>query len=174
MAGSIYNIAEWSSLATYAKHFVVKNNNSYYYSLQDHVASASFSADLGSGLWGGYITDSNGESKPSFLWTPSISSEIAANPRVKTISFGDGYSQRTKDGINNNLLSLQLSFDGRTLIEAKAILHFLYTREGVESFLWTPPEPFNKQKRFICKEFPMSTSFFGAYNIRCTFEEVVS
>jgi hypothetical protein len=56
MAGSIYNIADWSSLATYAKHFVVKNNNSYYYSLQDH-CNASFSADLIVDL-GRYITDS--------------------------------------------------------------------------------------------------------------------
>lgn len=175
MAASIYDIADWSSLVgSYPKHSVIKYLGKYYYSLISHVPSASFLDDLSANRWSGYITDANGEIKPAFLWTPSTSSEIMSRPRTKTISFGDGYSQRIKDGINNNLLSLNLNFEGRTLIEAKAILHFLYTREGVESFLWTPPEPFNKQKRFVCAEFPMNIQFFGAYNISCKFDEVVN
>ncbi len=56
-------------------------------------------------------------------------------PRVKVIKFGDGYEQRFKDGINNQLKRYQLNFVEK-METGKAIDEFLRARGAVESFTW--------------------------------------
>ena len=60
-----------------------------------------------------------------FFWKPSISLSVAQKPKMNEIGLGAGYTQIYRDGINNNLLSLDLQFNNRTDSEARAILHFL-------------------------------------------------
>jgi len=75
----------------------------------------------------------------TFTYIPSTNFTADNAPRVLTAQFGDGYSQRTADGINTNVKNWDLSFNNRTLEDALAIKDFFITKKGVEAFLWTPP-----------------------------------
>jgi len=188
---NIYDINTFpTSEAEYKKHEIVKitassdpivypamadqvkpapQNNTYYYALNDH--SSSTAPHSNTVNWGGYKTDTNGLYWPYFLWTPSYPVQANQAPRMRSIKFGDGYEQRTQDGINNSLLTLALSFSLRDADEGKAILHFLESRLGTEPFLFLPPDPYSKQKLFVCKSWASNFNFFDNYDVTATFEE---
>lgn len=172
MANNIFDINNWAPSVYYPKNSIVKNGTYYYYALLDHTSNGG-TFDTDSLKWGGIATDSNGETKPQFIWVPSYQSNFNGNPRVKEIKFGDGYTQRSKDGINNILLDLEYNFDNRSLNEASAILHFLHTRQGTESFLFTPAPPFAKQKRFICNKWNHLPNFYDNHTVRIGLQESV-
>ncbi|MAF24952.1 hypothetical protein CL634_05190 [bacterium] len=109
---------------------------------------------------------------PYFVWKSSYNVQVSHQPRIQTIQFGDGYEQRLKDGINNNKLSFNLSFEGRTQNEATAILHFLNDKEGYASFYFKTPPPYSLIKKFVCKQFNSSFIYEDNYNVQCTLEEV--
>lgn len=147
------------------------HSRSYFYSLTDHVASTTYpNADATN--WGGWALDSvTSRYKPLFYWLPSYNVQSNHEPRVKKIVLGDGYEQRSPDGINSSLLDLQLSFELRNRKEATAILHFLETMGGTTSFLFTPTPPLDKQKRFICSSWTSTYVFFDNYTIQASFKE---
>lgn len=168
---SIFDIPNWSDSVTYSKNSAVKSSNLYYYSRAD--GNIGNTPSVGSSSWAGYANDPiTNEIKPEFIWRPSYGSTVDNSPRVLKIQFGDGYVQRVKDGINNDLMVLDLTFEGRDTNEALAIIHFLKTREGKDSFLFTPPPPFNKIRLFVCQQFPTSINFYQNNTIRAAFEEV--
>lgn len=172
MANNIFDIGNWAPNTFYSKDSPVKNGNYYYYALVDHTSNGG-NFDTDGTKWGGISTDSNGEIKPTFLWIPSYQSTTNNNPRIKEIKYGDGYTQTSKDGINNLLLDLDLSFDNRKLNEISAILHFFNIRQGTESFLFTPPPPYAKRKRFICKTWNHVPVFYDNHSVKAKFEEKV-
>lgn len=91
-------------------------------------------------------------------------------PKVTEISFGDGYSQRARNGLNTNPQTWDLSFSNRTDTEAEAIDAFLTARGGVESFDWTP---YNESAgKYICKEWSKSLDGFNRNSIQATFIQV--
>ena len=131
-----------------------------------------------SAFWGG-ITTRNGAAKAKFIWSPSYNFSVQHEPRTSTITFGNGYQQRFKDGIYNNLLKFSLKFEHRDTKEAKAINHFLKARDGVESFVFENiPEPHNDlqnggyTKIFVCKSWTSEYVFYNNYTITAEFEEV--
>jgi phage-related protein len=73
-----------------------------------------------------------------------------SKPRVIKNAFGDGYSQRTVDGINANLQTWNLTW---TKLEADidTIESFLDDHGGYIAFYWTP-ERESTQRKFICPE----------------------
>ena len=73
-----------------------------------------------------------------FTWTPSKMFTKKVKPRVKVIQFGDGYSQRVPETINNLEAEWSLTFSNRGLIDAAALISFLETHTGSEAFNWTP------------------------------------
>jgi phage-related protein len=75
--------------------------------------------------------------------------------------------------INNNLLNLSIAFNNRDINEHAAICHFLEVREGEESFLFTPPEPFNELKSFICLRWTPVAEFYDNYSVSAEFLEVI-
>ena len=147
------------------------SSRSYFYSLTDHTASTTNPA-IDTVNWAGWKADSlTGKKKPSFHWTPSYNVQSKHEPRVKKIMLGDGYEQRSPDGLNSSLLDLQLSFELRNQKEANAILHFLETMGGTASFLFTATPPFNKEKRFLCSNWSSSYVFFDNFSINAQFSE---
>ena len=180
MSTSIYNIQSWAQNTQYRKNDIVKNGSTYYYAKEDHVSSSSH-ADINEtiaanpSLWGGTAIDPyNGATKPQFIWTPSYSSDVSLSPRVKIIKFGDGYEQRITDGINTILINIDFLFDGRSIEETTAILHFFYEKAGVKSFLFTPSPPHNIIKRFVCRNWSHQNQFYNNHSIKAKFEEVAS
>lgn len=64
----------------------------------------------------------------------------ARTPRVLSARFGDGYEQRSEDGIHADLQSWRVSFDPILTSEADAIEAFLVQNQcATIPFNWTPP-----------------------------------
>jgi Phage-related protein len=73
-----------------------------------------------------------------FTWCARVNASGQSDFDVRTIQFGDGYSQSAEDGINSRHMTWNLQFTGdETFIgEIKA---FLNRQMGYKSFQWTPP-----------------------------------
>jgi len=167
---NIYDISNYAAGVTYAKDDIVKSGASYYYSLAD--GNLNNTPSVSSVYWGGYRVDFNGITYPHFFWAPSYGNNVDQAPLLTTISFGDGYSQTVKKEINHNLLKIGAVFNDISLAKVSAISHFLYVRGGVETFLFTPPPPYSKLKRFKCKTWNVVDNFWNNYSIQTSFEEV--
>ncbi|MBT6196722.1 MAG: hypothetical protein HOI54_06835 [Candidatus Marinimicrobia bacterium] len=79
---------------------------------------------------------------------PNFNTEVNSNPdrgmkteqkpKVLTVSYGDGYEQRTVDGINNLPEQWSLEWKNRPVAETNKIIKFLEDQGGVTSFDWYP------------------------------------
>lgn len=166
---NIFQVDDFSASETYQKNDAVSQGGFFRYALNDVAAGAFTEAE-----WGGKADDPiDGAARPHFFWVPSYGASVNNEPVVNTIKFGDGYQQRVADGINNNLLKIEYSFDNRDNAEAFAILHFLHSRSGTEMFLFKPHAPYRKLKRFVCKTWVQTYNFYDNNTIRARFEEVV-
>ena len=151
MSDSIYNILPHTSGSSqkYALDDIVKHGDHYYYCVQAHDnADGVQTPAAGSTFWNG-TTMIGSDEKPYFFWRPSYGYNQKTEPRVRVVRFGDGYEQRVPDGIQNQLLTLELAFTERGGSESTAILHFLNARGGSESFVFYPPKPYNVPKKFV-------------------------
>ncbi len=73
----------------------------------------------------------------TFPYTPDWGAAPELQPRVLQAKFGDGYDQRTADGLNDLLSTWKLSFSVRTQAEATAIAAwFARHRAHVTAFDW--------------------------------------
>jgi phage-related protein len=172
---SLYNVATWSSAIDYPEHSIVWGGSSfpyYYYALVSHTSTASLENDINNGKWGG-IAKFRSQSRANFIWKPSYNPNIRTEPTIKVIKFGDGYEQRAPDGISNDLLQIDYVFENRNLAEATAIAHFLRTRGAWESFLHTPPAPYDESKLFVCRAWDFVPVFIDNFRITAKFEEQV-
>lgn len=168
----IYSVNNWATATLYKKNAIVINNNFYYYAKQTHTSS-NFASDLNNGLWDGVINYA-GVQYPYFFWKTSYDYNTDVSPLVKSIKYGDGYSQDIADGLNNILLPINLNFDDRGLDETTAILHFLHARNGTERFIFVPPAPYNISKKFVCQKWSSTQKFVERYKISAIFEERVA
>lgn len=109
-----------------------------------------------------------------FVWIPAYGAKKKVTSKIRKSEFGDGYSQRTGFGINNQAKEWPLMFDKRTQAEINSIEAFLDSRAEGQSFLWTPPfsNPTNETIRVYYEEYEteatdggltLSTTFKRAY-----------
>lgn len=106
----------------------------------------------------------------TFSVEPASGAALSIKPSVAITEFGDGYEQRTPQGINNQPRAWSLEFIKPTLAEAQSILSFFEARAARESFFWTPP--IGVQGIFVCREWSVSISAPSFATISATFEEV--
>jgi phage-related protein len=106
----------------------------------------------------------------TFTYTPDFGASKASKPRVKVITFGDGYEQRLAYGINTNPQEWNLTFSNRNDSEAQAIDAFLTARNAVESFSWTPYG--ESPRNFVCREWSKVLNGYNRNTIEATFIEV--
>ena len=92
---------------------------------------------------------------------PSLTSSKRVKARVLMNNFGDGYSQRSADGLNNTPAEWTLVWAGQVKSDIDTLEAFFEARGGWEEFDWTP-ERESTSKKFICKEW--SRSFQGSDN----------
>ncbi|GAB5100494.1 phage tail protein [Caballeronia sp. HLA56] len=108
----------------------------------------------------------------TFTWSPMLGAEGTTHYRVRTVQFGDGYSQAVPDGIRNIADTWPLRFvgDGQ---EIQAIRAFLDSTRGSEPFLWTPPLRIRGLFRVDAQP-GIQTRALGAdlYQLSVTFKEV--
>ncbi len=167
---SLYDLTYWATATVYKKNAFVLQNNFWYYAIQSHTSGADFNTDNNAGLWQGTFNDGT-VTKPYFGWKLSYNWTNPHQPKVKTISFGDGFAQNIRDGLSNDLLTFDATFENRSLDESTAILHFFYIRAGSESFFFIPPDPYATLKRFLVKNYTPKQNFYDNYSISAHFEE---
>ena len=107
----------------------------------------------------------------TFVWIPDYGSQEQHKPRVRRVQFGDGYQQRSADGINTDPATWVLSFGNRSDAESQAIVDFLAARGGVEAFDWTPPRGSSALK-WICPQWQRAPTNYGSWTVSATFEQV--
>lgn len=73
-------------------------------------------------------------------WRPiAEESSLTRKPLARSARFGDGYESRWGAGLNQDLRSWALRFEGEWLTEVKPIDDFLGARGAREAFYWMPP-----------------------------------
>lgn len=101
----------------------------------------------------------------------TLETRRSAKPRVLVAEFGDGYSQRAKDGINSNPAEMSVVWESMTVADAKLLVKFFEDRAGAEHFYWTAPHD-TTPKKWVCpdwtEEYPTRTYI----TIRATLREV--
>ena len=105
----------------------------------------------------------------TFTWSPQTANKTKT-PRVRVAPFGDGYAQRTADGINNKPQEWSLTFvkDEDTI---DAVDDFLDTQGSETAFDWTAPD--GTVGRWICESW--STSYNAetdTLSLSATFKQV--
>jgi phage-related protein len=86
-------------------------------------------------------------------WSPSKSTQGTVKARVLLAQYGDGYAQRSQDGINVGLTTWSNMFGPIPWSVLTAIDTFLRGQAGWQKFIWVPPAPYNDITRyFICSD----------------------
>lgn len=103
-------------------------------------------------------------------YKPVYSATKRSEPRVKAVSFGDGYEQRVRFGLNTNPKVWPLTFVVNNS-GAKEIEDFLDARalDG-DTFSWTPPDS-STAYRWVCKSWDKEMFDFDVNRINATFEQ---
>ena len=102
---------------------------------------------------------------------PSINSRNPISFNVREVQFGDGYSQRAGDGINNIKRAWDLNWDMLSFDQAKDIQTFLENKGGWQSFTYTVPSDI--QRKYKCKTFTPAFASGEFFSLSATFEEVL-
>ena len=105
----------------------------------------------------------------TFNWSPTVQGFGGDTTlRVRKAQFGDGYTQRAADGLNNRASTYNLRFVG-SAEKISAIYEFFDAHAGAMSFFWTPP--LRPQGRFVCEKYTEPTKDGDVYTITAQFEQ---
>ena len=107
----------------------------------------------------------------TFTWVPSYSTSTEVTPKLKLMQLGDGYLQRSSDGIHPTREKWSLVFAKIVDADYVAIRDFIKANIGY-SFDWTPPGE-ETARKFLCTE-PLKREFvsYNVNNLSATFLEV--
>ena len=94
-----------------------------------------------------------------------------SRPSVRTVQFGDGFSQRITYGLNQDPKQWSLTFEVSET-DADTIETFLEARGGSESFDWSPPDETTTYK-WICQDWSKSIPYLNRATITATFQQVI-
>jgi phage-related protein len=104
----------------------------------------------------------------TFIGQPDHGASLDVSLRLRKASFGDGYEQRTPDGLNYIKEVWNLNFTVRT--NAEILSHDSFLRANGISFDWITPK--GVMKKFKCENWGISVTHDGDWQMRATFEEV--
>jgi phage-related protein len=103
--------------------------------------------------------------------TPDFGLTKKSEPRVRTVQYGDGYSQRLIYGLNQNPKVWNLTWTATSNSDADAIEAFIDARAGSEAFDWTPPAAGSSAK-YICSSWNRELKYANINTITATFVQV--
>lgn len=87
---------------------------------------------------------------------------------IRENSFGDGYVQRSADGLNNVRATWNVSWTNLTTAEKDVIEQFLDSTGGWQPFTWTAPGD-SSPKKWIVKNPKINPVDAGYWNIAAQF-----
>lgn len=103
----------------------------------------------------------------TFTWMHDRSPTGDVSFRFKETEFGDGYNQRSPDGINSVVDKWPLAFTGEAAF-INAISDFLDARAGVDPFNWTSPN--GVSGRYLASKYSRTNLGSGVGRVSVTFE----
>lgn len=96
-----------------------------------------------------------------------------SNPKVHTMTFGDGYEQRLADGINNLAQTMNVAFSTRPKAEIDDLVAFFESLGGVSKFRMTIDDTNgNETIKVICRQWNQTWAYDDFYSLSATFERV--
>ncbi len=108
---------------------------------------------------------------PFFLHEPYDVDSVSYRIRVRQPKFGDGYSQRYSEGINNVKQQWKLTWKLKSDAEIQQAIDFFDERAGANVFWWQPPG-YTSPRKFVCKEWQRTYDHFTvAESLTATVEE---
>ena len=110
-----------------------------------------------------------GSSKPIFAWFPDEGSTENIKPSVTSNKFGDGYEQRTTQGINSEVITWTLSFTANNT-DSLPIRAFLRARGAKDAFQWV--NPFGELGLYVCRDWTSSKVSPSLVKIDAKFDRV--
>jgi phage-related protein len=123
----------------------------------------------------GAINCNNPAWTTGFYFVPSYSSSLESKQNVITAQFGDGYSQRQRGALNNNMQSWKLAFNERSDKESKAIFTFTEDHGGADAVkIMMPLNKFQNDPnlKYVIANPQISTTYFNLNNISLTATQV--
>jgi phage-related protein len=101
---------------------------------------------------------------------PDQQSSYSVKPRINVVAFGDGYSQRTPDGLNT--LRRVFSFSWKNIYSSQKVTieNFLIQQGGYIPFLYQPPT-YSSQIQFTCAQWKFEFGEYNLFTLTATFEE---
>lgn len=104
-----------------------------------------------------------------FTWLPDHKPKRSIVPRILKAQFGDGYTQRTRSGLNTMLETWTMNFTLKTRAKVREIEDFLESHAGVDSFTWVTPR--GESLSFVCEKWESDYGHDQDCSISCTFEQ---
>ena len=93
-----------------------------------------------------------------------------STPKIHTMNFGDGYSQRITDGINNLQQTMNVSFSTRPKAEIDDLVAFFESLGGVNKFEMTIDDSNgNETIKVLCQQWSQTWAFDNFYSLSATF-----
>lgn len=102
---------------------------------------------------------------------PTTSASKQSEAKTLKADFGDGYTQRVGNGINNVRDTYTLSWEDISRTDAKTIDDFLRARGGWDAFYWTAPGA-TVAKKWICEQWSVTNASTVLDSVSATFIEV--
>lgn len=108
---------------------------------------------------------------PFPITNPVYNYTINREPNINVIKFGDGFEQRLTEGLNQNPVILNVTFN-LSQTDSTTAVNFLNARisDGL-SFTFTVPNE-NTSKNFVCNSYPTTVPFLNRVILTCVFREV--
>ncbi len=110
-------------------------------------------------------------SLPDIGREPDYGLNAAPTFRVLRAQFGDGYEQRSPDGLNSVRRSWTVTWSVIGAEEKDALMSFLTQMGGVQSFFWTMPDTL-EMVRVTCDDPTATYDSFSNHTVTGTFREV--
>ncbi len=99
---------------------------------------------------------------------PVFPVEVEKKPRNNVSAYGDGYEQRSGDGINIIKPETEVVWTSLTKAEMDTVDAFLTARAGQEGFLWTYPGD-SAATKWVCDKWKPRFIGPGNYGINASF-----
>ena len=150
------------------------SDSGYYYCETAHTSSNENTAKASNNAPTGLASKWTQE----FFFKPGYNSSVVFQGVNNRIDFGDGYFSLVPKSTNNIKASYNLSFDGRTDREAKAIANFLESHSfeplsgavsGFTGFVFQPFYPYDQKSEHFCDSYGLENRFNNVNDIRAEF-----
>ena len=102
-----------------------------------------------------------------------IDQASSGSTQFKTLisRYGNGYEQRAPDGLNNNLASWSVTWNGLSSTDFTSLVSSIDTAQGVNYFTWVPPGA-SVSKKWVVEQYSISTQGGQIYSVSGTLRQV--